>query len=132
MKCQICQQELTGRQTKFCSKKCKLSSTNTRHQNYLCQQKRGAERRLKLIELRGGKCCRCSYCKNQAAMEFHHLDPATKLFGLDLRKCSNSKWKALVAESEKCILLCANCHAEEHNPEFAMGDAGFEPATQPL
>lgn len=118
MNCITCQGPLSGRQTKFCSRKCKHINTNSRHQVYVKQQERGAKRRLQLIELHGGKCCRCGYSKNQAAIEFHHRDPKTKKFGLDLRKCSNSSWEALVSEAEKCILLCANCHAEEHHPEF--------------
>jgi hypothetical protein len=32
------------------------------------------------------------------------------------------RWRALfvvwLREAEKCIVLCANCHAETHHPEF--------------
>lgn len=120
MNCQICKENLSGRQTKFCCRKCQNQSLNKKHNSYKNQQERGKTRRLKLIEMLGGKCQSCSYCKNQAALSFHHRDPSTKLFGLDLRKCSNSTWEALEAESHKCDLLCLNCHMEEHHPSLEM------------
>lgn len=118
-KCSVCFAPLAGRQTKFCSAKCKNEETNVRHQNYVSQQLRGAKRRAKLIELKGGKCEKCGYCKNQAALSFHHLDPSNKSFQIDLRRCSNSSWDKLLTEAEKCSLLCLNCHAELHNPSFS-------------
>ena len=59
----------------------------------------------------------CGYSKNFAALEFHHLDPVSKSFQLDLRSLSNRRWSAVLEESDKCILLCSNCHAEWHNPQ---------------
>jgi len=60
---------------------------------------------------------RCGYNKNHAALEFHHENPDNKDFQLDLRSLSNRKWDAIVREAGKCLLLCSNCHAEEHNPD---------------
>ena len=68
---------------------------------------------------RGG-CEKCGYSKNYAALEFHHLDPETKSFQLDLRSLSNRKWLAITEEAKKCILLCSNCDAELHNPDCLM------------
>ena len=62
----------------------------------------------------------CGYSKNFAALEFHHLDPVSKSFQLDLRSLSNRRWSAVLEESDKCILLCSNCHAEWHNPKCLM------------
>jgi hypothetical protein len=59
----------------------------------------------------------CGYDRNFAALEFHHLDPSTKAFNLDLRSLSNRAWERIVQESEKCELVCSNCHKEIHNPE---------------
>ena len=120
MNCTICNKELQGRQTKFCSKKCKASSTNFKHQVYECQQNRGLERKKKLIEIAGGQCCDCGYKRNIAALEFHHVNPEEKLFGIDLRKCSNLQWDRLVEEVKKCILICSNCHRERHNPDLIL------------
>ncbi len=117
--CLVCKANLNGKQTKFCSRRCKNAFTNNRHQNYVSQQHRGSQRRQLLIEQKGGRCEKCGYSSNRAAMAFHHLDPATKSFPLDLRNCSNTSWEALTAEAKKCMLLCLNCHAEIHNPDFS-------------
>ena len=117
--CRVCGADLNGRQTKFCSHRCKNASTNNKHQNYVTQQQRGRERRLLLIQSKGGRCERCGYGRNHAALAFHHLDPANKSFAVDLRNCSNTSWDALQEEARKCLLLCLNCHSEIHNPEFS-------------
>jgi hypothetical protein len=118
--CLVRKAALTGRQEKFCSRGCKNGFTNNRHQNYQSQQQRGRRRRESLIRSRGGRCGRCGYDRNAAALAFHHPDPAIKSFGIDLRKCSNTSWNLLMAEAEKCLLLCLNCHAEIHNPGFHL------------
>jgi len=117
--CVICEATLTGKQTVFCSRRCKNASTNNRHQNYVSQQQRGRQRKQLLIERKGGRCERCGYRHNEAALAFHHLEPKDKSFPLDIRHCSNTSWEALLAEARKCQLLCLNCHAEIHNPEFS-------------
>jgi hypothetical protein len=119
-KCQICGKELTGLQRKFCSTKCKSRDTNSRHQTYQCQQKRGLERKKKLVEAKGGCCEVCGYNKNYAALEFHHVDPSAKEFNLDMRKLSNSTWGRILKEVEKCQLICSNCHAETHHPGLSI------------
>ena len=118
--CEVCQKPLTGNQSKFCSIKCKVQTTNHKHQNYIAQQARGLERKKQLIEIAGGECCDCGYKKNISALEFHHLDPDKKSFGIDLRKCSCAKWERLVEEVKKCVLICANCHRERHNPDLIL------------
>jgi hypothetical protein len=93
-----------------------MKTTNVKHQNYLSQQTRGLLRKIKLIQLKGGK-CKCGYNTNYAALEFHHIDPNLKKFNIDLRACSNNSWSKLVAEVSKCQLLCSNCHREIEHPE---------------
>ena len=118
--CINCGKKLSGRQRKFCSRECKNIHNNQLFQSYQAQQRRGRERKLKLIGLNGGKCKRCSYSLNYAALEFHHIKPNTKEFQLDLRSLSNRTWEAVLKEAKKCVLLCSNCHAEEHNPACKM------------
>ena len=65
------------------------------------------------VEARGGRCERCGFKKQQAALEFHHLDPAIKEFGLSENGIVRSVERR-AAEIEKCVLLCANCHCEVH------------------
>ncbi len=117
--CLVCGTQLKGRQSMFCSRACKNASTNNKHQNYVSQQLRGRRRRQRLIREKGGRCEQCGYSRNEAALAFHHLHPAMKSFPIDLRNCSNTSWDALTGEAQKCLLLCLNCHAEIHNPEFS-------------
>ena len=119
--CRICNKELTGKQTLYCSKHCK----NLFHQSYPAQKKRGLDRKLQLVEMLGGKCSRCSYATNLAALAFHHL--GGKDFKLDMRSLSNRKIDPILKEVAKCRLLCHNCHAELHNPELDLAKLSIEP-----
>lgn len=87
--------------------------------SYTNQKRRGLKRKLEVINSLGGCCSRCGYKRNIAALEFHHLDPNEKEFQIDLRHFSNSSLEKLKQELDKCILLCANCHREEHNPHLS-------------
>ena len=75
------------------------------------------EYKLKMVRYKGGKCERCGYKANIAALEFHHLDPSTKEFNL-----SNTRhaWEEAKRELDKCICLCSNCHKEIHNPQSTL------------
>jgi hypothetical protein len=103
-----------GKQIKWCSNECKQKSVNNKYQNYKSQQKRGRERKIEIVNIKGGSCEICGYNKSLAALSFHHLDPSTKKFGLDLRNLSNRKWDDILNELKKCQLLCMNCHIEIH------------------
>lgn len=70
-------------------------------------------RRVKkrLIERAGGACVICGYDAFAGALEFHHLDPKLKKFSLS-RQGVTRAFAEVQAEADKCILVCANCHAE--------------------
>lgn len=71
--------------------------------------------KIKLVEYKGGKCERCGYDKCIDALEFHHLNPDEKDFGLS---CGDTRsLEKLKAEADKCIMVCANCHREIHAEE---------------
>lgn len=86
--------------------------------SYEAQKKRGLERKIYFINQLGGCCSKCGYKHNIAALEFHHVNPEEKEFQIDMRKLSNTSMDKLQKEINKCILLCANCHREEHNNEL--------------
>jgi hypothetical protein len=121
--CTICSNNLSGRQTKFCSPECKNRDTNIRNQSYRCQQQRGRVRKLELVKAMGGRCGECGYRRNFSALEFHHIEAVQKTFQLDLRSLSNRRWNAITDESRKCKLLCSNCHKELHNPDCFMPES---------
>jgi hypothetical protein len=122
--CATCGANLSGRQRRFCSLKCKNADTNHRNQNYARQQERGLARKLVLIQEAGGACTRCGYDSNVAALTWHHLDPSTKSFQLDIRSLSNRTEDSIRRELVKCVLVCANCHAEIHSPLLDLGQVG--------
>lgn len=69
-----------------------------------------------LVDYKGGKCELCGYDKSIAAMQFHHIDPSQKDFGISTRMYSQAL-ETLKREVDKCSLLCANCHFETHANE---------------
>jgi hypothetical protein len=119
--CVTCHAGLVGRQRRFCSRRCKNRATNNRLQNYAAQNVRGMARKIALVHRFGGCCSRCGYARNSAALTWHHVDPAGKSFDLDLRSLSNRSEAQIESEVRKCVLLCANCHAEVHFPQFGRG-----------
>lgn len=80
-----------------------------------CRAEAVARRRRKvkriLVEEAGGRCVLCGYDESFVALEFHHLDPTKKSFGLARRGITRAIAKVR-EEARKCMLLCANCHAE--------------------
>jgi len=121
--CKVCNKILTKRQSSFCSAKCKGKFHQTPENNansYLKQKERAFVRKKQLVDSKGGCCEICGYKKNYSALQFHHLDPSKKDHNLDSRKLSNATWEWCLEEATKCKLLCANCHAETHYPQFKM------------
>ena len=76
-------------------------------------QKRRDLIKEKAIEYKHGKCCICGYSKCKDALEFHHIDPNTKEFGIGEKGYTRS-WEKVKNELDKCVLLCSNCHREVH------------------
>jgi hypothetical protein len=70
-------------------------------------------RQQRAVEYKGGKCQICGYSKCSRALEFHHIDPNAKEFGIS-SKAHSTAWDKLCKELDKCALLCANCHREVH------------------
>ena len=52
----------------------------------------------------------CGFDEHPAALQFHHLDPGEKAFGLSVSGLTRGIAE-MRAEAGKCVLLCANCHA---------------------
>ena len=72
----------------------------------------------KAVLFKGGKCKQCGYCKNLAALDFHHIDSTQK--DENWITARHWGWKRLKKELEKCDLVCRNCHAEIHYPGHKM------------
>lgn len=62
------------------------------------------------------ECSSCGYSKNPAALCFHHVDPSGKDF--EISQMSSYSYEELRNEISKCVVLCHNCHMEEHYPHL--------------
>ncbi|MDE1962035.1 MAG: hypothetical protein KGH80_10575 [Xanthomonadaceae bacterium] len=87
------------------------------------------KRKLALLAEFGNRCTRCGYDRNLAALSWHHRERKKKRFEMDMRSLANRSADEIRSEASKCTLLCANCHAEEHFPQFA--DRSTLPKTKP-
>jgi DNA-directed RNA polymerase subunit RPC12/RpoP len=89
--------------------------TSTRYRCAQCAVETVSNRRRRLkrilVEEAGGRCVACGYAGCVGVLQFHHLDPSTKRFHLGREGVTRSLERAR-AEASKCVLLCANCHAE--------------------
>ncbi len=59
------------------------------------------------------KCIRCGE-SHPATLIFHHKDSLGKSFEIGNAIVLGVGLKRLLAEIEKCEVICANCHAKEH------------------
>ena len=76
-------------------------------------RKRRKKLRLMAVEYKGGRCSICGYDRCLEALEFHHLDPSHKDFGISDKGYTRS-WEKVKKELDQCVILCANCHREVH------------------
>lgn len=104
----------TSSVSKYADLKRKAVSKEDRKKSIVAAVKR---RRIKTKQVAiaycGGKCAKCGYDKYIGALEFHHLDPTKKEFSIS-SSGSTMSWEMIKEELDKCILLCSNCHKEEH------------------
>jgi hypothetical protein len=63
------------------------------------------------IKLERG-CASCGYRDHAVALDFHHRDPDQK--AIPLAYAVDYSLERMLAEVEKCDVLCANCHRVLH------------------
>jgi hypothetical protein len=67
-------------------------------------------RKEKMIELKGGKCADCGGVFPPYGYDFHHIDGRDR----SMPRMNKLKWKEILVELDKCVLLCAICHRGRH------------------
>jgi transposase-like protein len=72
--------------------------------------RRRARMRSMLIAEAGGACVLCRFDTHPSALQFHHVDPGQKSF--TIRNGDTRSLERMRREASKCVLLCANCHAQ--------------------
>lgn len=103
-----------GRNTGMTRTKCNSCSTNLRRFKI----------KEKIVEYLGGKCVNCGYNKCKRALHAHHEDPTSKDF--QISGAHARAWSKIKLELDKCILLCANCHAEEHEKSALVSPHSYK------
>jgi hypothetical protein len=78
--------------------------------------------KARLVEEAGGACIACGYARHIGALQFHHVDPTEKRFAIASVGSALSLDRAR-AEVSKCVLLCANCHAEVEGGLISLASA---------
>lgn len=74
--------------------------------------KRHHERRQLVAEMKASMgCSRCPE-NDPDCLDFHHIDRSTKKECVSLMHAHYS-WETVLAEIEKCVVLCSNCHRKE-------------------
>lgn len=100
-------------------------SKNGKHTRYICKHcevervRQGQLQTVEYIHSLKHRCSKCGYNANKYALEFHHINPEEKdsSMGKYTKRMFSPKVKELIdTEVAKCIILCANCHREEHYP----------------
>lgn len=78
-------------------------------------------RKENLIKVCGSSCNLCGYNKCNSALEFHHINPEEKSYGISSNgNCHNLEQD--LNEISKCILVCANCHREIHDGLYSKNE----------
>ena len=75
---------------------------------------RGRDKRLVkriLNRMKEAEGCPCGATHRK--LVWHHTDPDTKLFTVG-NACSKFSWREILAELDKCVVLCSDCHGKAH------------------
>lgn len=79
------------------------------------EQKPTDEVRLALVEIKARIGCLSCKLTDGFCLEFHHRVPSTKVASVS--HLASKGLEVALAESQKCDVLCANCHAKHHREE---------------
>jgi predicted HNH restriction endonuclease len=71
------------------------------------------KRKARAVAIMGDACRTCGRSAPRVMFEFHHRIASEKAFGISEDGIMRS-WPKVVAELQKCVMLCANCHREVH------------------
>ena len=66
----------------------------------------------RINQIVGQQCWLCGYNKNSNALLFYHINSETRKFFLTENNIVTKKWKCILKEIKKCILVCPNCYKE--------------------
>lgn len=76
-------------------------------------KQRVLETKINAIKFKFG-CILCQYEFPPACLAFHHLDPSQKYMEIARMLSRRKDWDLIMAEMDKCICICGNCHGKVH------------------
>lgn len=106
--CETCGEEFNPYRPsvqRWCSRKCRGNSPQYKEKTRQFQA--GRREAINKIKIEKG-CERCGFNEHPAALCFDHIDPSTKSFNVS--QDPKRAWGEMLAEIEKCRVLCSNCH----------------------
>jgi len=109
------------KELKKCSLLCENCHKELHHKKELIDNRFRYSKTL-LVEYKGNRCEKCGYDKCIDSLVFHHKDENDKEYAIGdikLRITTLEKLTTdLKCELDKCELICANCHREEHSKDL--------------
>jgi hypothetical protein len=98
---------INSKQTEYRSK------TKDKSKQY-AKTRRGKIRILYDEYMKNKSCSQCGY-NDPRSLVWHHIDPSKKKNGVVQLVGKRHSWNTIIAEIDKCICLCHNCHNILHN-----------------
>ena len=92
----------------------------SKNSQYVCNHVK--KRKNDLVQVLGGKCCICGFNSFIEALEFHHINPQEKEFGITASNAITKSLDKQLIELKKCALVCANCHRGIHGGYLQLPD----------
>lgn len=74
------------------------------------------ELQIKMAAYLTDKSCQLCGESDPRVLDFDHLNPAQKSFGIARAIANCLNWQMILAEIDKCRILCSNCH-RKHTAE---------------
>ncbi len=64
----------------------------------------------------------CMICgeRHTAVLDFHHINPGTKVTQVSSMTARKYSIESIVEEIKKCIVICGNCHNKLHAHKFCL------------
>ena len=115
-RCKACCNKLRPYNKEYYSNNRKIKQSKNPEEFKDIQSARRFKRKMDAVNTLGGKCSICGYDGCFGALDFHHKDGEEKDSNISWLVWKGNK-KDLENELKKCVLLCANCHREQHSNE---------------
>ena len=92
----------------------RIRTAKVREQDRIRQQRARAKMRSLIADIKKDGCIECGE-KHPACLQFHHRNPENKEFTIRWAVSVKIPKNRILAEIDKCDILCANCHCKVHH-----------------